>query len=135
MAKPFLNLPALFCNISFSPPATDAPGPEDDNTPDWLRQAAVAKAKPAKHRQAAARQQQPGGGRKAAGASPLSWMSSMKRRSSMDLEDADVQAAIAQAKAKAVPGGWLQIGALGAPDAVAEETELEEARAASYLAR
>ena len=59
----------------------------------------------------------------------------MKRRSSMDLEDGDVQEAIAQAKAKAVPGGWLQMGALGAPDAVKEENELEEARAASYLAR
>ena len=59
----------------------------------------------------------------------------MKRRSSMDLEDGDVQAAIAQAKAKTTPGGWLQVGALGAPDAVGEENELEEARAASSLAR
>lgn len=60
----------------------------------------------------------------------------MKRRSSMDLEDDDIQAAVADAKAKtAVPGGWLQGGSLGAPDAVAEENALEEARAASSLAR
>lgn len=76
----------------------------------------------------------PPAGRKAAPA-PLSWMSKMKRRSSMDLEDDAVQASIAQAKAKAVPGGWLQMGTLGAPDAVQEEKALEEARAASLLSR
>lgn len=119
-----------------APPLLQAavPGAEDNNAPDWLQQATVTKTKPAKHRQAAA-QQQSRGGRKAAGASPLSWMSNMKRRSSMDLEDGDVQAAIAQAKAKTVPGGWLQIGSLGAPDAVAEENALEEARAVSSLSR
>lgn len=59
----------------------------------------------------------------------------MKRRSSMDLDDPAVEAAIATAKAKTVPGGWLQIGALGAPDAVEEENALEAARAASSLPR
>lgn len=119
--------------------STGVPGADDTNTPDWLQQAAVAKPKPTKLRAAAAAcpvcQQRSNGGQKVAVTSTLSWMSSMKRRSSMDLEDGDVQAAIAQAKAKAVPGGWLQMGALGAPDAVDEENELEEARAASSLAR
>eukprot|EP00752_Nemacystus_decipiens_P017433 g15627.t1 len=111
---------------------------EDTNTSDWLQQAADAKSKPTKQRSATAScpvcQQRSNGGHKVATTSTLSWMSSMKRRSSMDLEDGDVQAAIAQAKAKTVPGGWLQIGALGAPDAVEEENELAEARAASSLA-
>lgn len=59
----------------------------------------------------------------------------MKRRSSMDLHDTAVEASIAEAKARTVPGGWLQIGALGAPDALAEAEALEEARAASSLHR
>lgn len=59
----------------------------------------------------------------------------MKRRSSMDLNDQAVEAAIAQAKAKTIPGGWLQMGALGAPDAVEEANALQEARAASSLTR
>eukprot|EP00903_Cladosiphon_okamuranus_P006527 g6378.t1 len=113
-------------------------GAEGANTPDWLQQAStVAKAKPTKHRPATAAcpvcQQRSNGGKKVATMSTLSWMSSMKRRSSMDLEDSDVQAVIAQAKAKTVPGGWLQTGALGAPDAVEEENQLDEARAASSL--
>lgn len=70
-----------------------------------------------------------------AGAAPLSWMGKVTRRSSMDLEDSTVEASIAEAKAKAVPGGWLQVGSLGAPDSVEEERELQEARAASSLAR
>eukprot|EP00752_Nemacystus_decipiens_P003979 g3644.t1 len=111
---------------------------EDTNTSDWLQQAVDAKSEPTKQRSATAScpvcQQRSNGGHKVATTSTLSWMSSMKRRSSMDLEDGDVQAAIAQAKAKTVPGGWLQIGALGAPDAVEEENELAEARAASSLA-
>ncbi|CAM9691092.1 unnamed protein product, partial [Ectocarpus fasciculatus] len=103
--------------------------------PDWLQQATAAPtAKPANHWRGAATQR-PGGGRKAAAQSPLSWMSSMKRRSSMDLNDQGVEAAIAQAKAKTIPGGWLQMGALGAPDAVEEANALEEARAASSLTR
>lgn len=53
----------------------------------------------------------------------------------MDLDDQTVETTVAQAKAKAAPGGWLQIGALGAPDALAEENELEQARAASPLTR
>lgn len=100
--------------------------------PDWIQEADVAKTKPN------ARRKRPGGsgGRKPATAqSPLSWMSSMKRRSSMDLNDEDVEGAIASAKAKTVPGGWLQVGALGAPDAVAAENALEEARAALSLSR
>lgn len=59
----------------------------------------------------------------------------MKRRSSMDLEDEVVEASIAQAKAKLVPGGWLQMGSLGAPDTLQDEKDLEEARAASSLHR
>lgn len=59
----------------------------------------------------------------------------MKRRSSMDLEDPEVEASIAEAKAKAVPGGWMQLGALGAPDSVEEAKALEDARAASSLHR
>lgn len=105
------------------------------NAPDWLQQASAVVAKP-RHHKASASQRRVGGGRKVTAQSPLLWMSSMKRRSSMDLEDSDAQAAIVQAKAKtAVPGGWLQIGALGAPDAVEEGKKLEEARAASSLAR
>lgn len=53
----------------------------------------------------------------------------------MDLNDQGVEEAIAQAKAKTIPGGWLQMGALGAPDAVEEANALEEARAASSLTR
>ncbi|CAM9451765.1 unnamed protein product, partial [Hapterophycus canaliculatus] len=108
---------------------------------DWLRQAAVADTKPnaAKHSQSAtAFQQRSGGGdgvgRKAAAAqSPLAWMSAMKRRSSMDLNDPSVETASDPTKANAVPGGWLQKGAVGAPDAVEEENALEAARAASLL--
>lgn len=59
----------------------------------------------------------------------------MKRRSSMDLEDPEVEASIAEAEARAVPGGWMQLGGLGAPDSVAEEKALEDARAASSLHR
>ncbi|CAM9447366.1 unnamed protein product [Ectocarpus sp. 8 AP-2014] len=105
------------------------------NGPDWLQQATAAPtAKPANRWRGAATQR-PGGGRKAAAQSPLSWMTSMKRRSSMDLNDQGVEEAIAQAKAKTIPGGWLQMGALGAPDAVEEANALEEARAASSLTR
>lgn len=116
-------------------PPTGVPGAEDTNTSDWLQQAAVAKAKPTKHRSATATcpacQQRSNGGQKVATTSSLSWMSSVKRRSSTDSEDSEDKAAIAQAKAKTAPGGWLQTGALGAPDAVEEENELDEARAAS----
>ncbi|CAM9687258.1 unnamed protein product [Scytosiphon promiscuus] len=100
--------------------------------PDWVHQANAAETK------ANATRQRPSGDRRrkvAPAQSPLSWMSSMKRRSSMDLNDDAVEAAIASAKAKTVPGGWLQVGALGAPDAVAAENALEEARAASSLSR
>lgn len=71
-----------------------------------------------------------------ASAPALSWMSKMKRRSSIDsdkdfkVDDDDIAASIAPAKAAAAPGGWLKMGALGAPDAVEEEKALEEARAA-----
>lgn len=68
-------------------------------------------------------------------ATPLSWMSKVKRRSSMDLEDEAVEASVAVAKAAVAPGGWLQMGALGAPDVVEEEKALGEARAASSLER
>ncbi|CAB1112512.1 unnamed protein product [Ectocarpus sp. CCAP 1310/34] len=103
--------------------------------PDWLQQATAASTGKPANRWRGAATQRPGGGRKAAAQSPLSWMSSMKRRSSMDLNDQGVEEAIAQAKAKTIPGGWLQIGALGAPDAVEEANALEEARAASSLTR
>lgn len=62
-------------------------------------------------------------------------MNKMKRRSSMDLEDDEVAANVAQAKAAAVPGGWLTMGTFGAPDAVEEERALEEARVAPSLFR
>lgn len=103
----------------------------EGHTPDWLQQATAAERRPKHQQRVAAPRRRAGGGPKIAAQSPLSWMSSMKRRSSMDLNDPAVEEAIAQAKAKTVPGGWLQLGALGAPDAVEEQNALEEARAAS----
>ena len=61
----------------------------------------------------------------------LSWMSKIKRRSSIDLEDPCVEALVVETKTKAGPGGWMQSGALGAPDSIEDEKALEEARAAS----
>lgn len=97
--------------------------------PSWLRQ--IVAAKTAKHRAHASRSGRPL--RKTA--TPQSWMSKMKRRSSMDLEDEDVELCKKRAAAAAVPGGWLKMGSLGAPDAVDEERALDEARAASFLTR
>lgn len=48
----------------------------------------------------------------------------------MDLEDPAVEEAIAPVKTTVVPGGWLQMGTLGAPDAIEEEKALEKAQAA-----
>lgn len=59
----------------------------------------------------------------------------MRRRSSMDLVDEELEAAVVKAKAASVPGGWLTTGSLGAPDALEEDRALEEARAASSLVR
>ncbi|CAB1112513.1 unnamed protein product [Ectocarpus sp. CCAP 1310/34] len=116
--------------------ASDMPNTGDTNAPDWLQQAAAPSAKPKDRQAASIPQQRSGIARKAAvPASPLSWMKQVKRRSSMDLDDPTVETTVAQAKAKAAPGGWLQIGALGAPDALAEENELEQARAASPRTR
>ena len=116
--------------ISSCPPPTSRPGLPPTaaacNTPDWLLQAAVGGGD--------------GGGPKlkkkltqpSTGVAPsaLSWMTKRKRRSSMDLEDPCVEALVAEAKTKDVPGGWMQSGALGAPDSVDEEQALEEARSA-----
>lgn len=46
-----------------------------------------------------------------------------------------MEAAVVHSKAAAVPGGWLTVGVLGAPDTTEEEKDMEEARAASSLAR
>lgn len=104
------------------------------DTPDWLKQAVVKKMP--KPRATGTTPRTPV---KATGA-PLSWMSTIKRRSSLDLEDTAVETPIADAKSsvvpiKSTPGGWLQMGALGAPDALKEEKALEEAQAASSLRR
>lgn len=107
-------------------PPSSGSAPSVEGGLDWFSKAL---AKP--NRTGRGRQQQG----KTVAPPPLSWMSKMKRRSSMDLEDAEVVAHIAQANAAAVPGGWLTTGTLGAPGFLEEEQALREARAASSLGR
>lgn len=125
---PRLRLPAL---TSVPSRASSDPAASMDGA-DWLQQAALRDHKPKSKKKGAGALCYP---LPKPAKSALSWMSAMKRRSSMDLEDEAVEAAVAQAKAAAVPGGWLTMGTLGAPDAAEEEKALEEAWAASSLAR
>lgn len=107
---------------------------------DWLKQAAVGDHNRQKSRKpgstGAGSNSRPLPTTTSKPAAALSWLSKMKRRSSSDsdkdlkVDDDDVTAPVAPAKKAAAPGGWLQMGTLGAPDAVEEEKALEEGRAA-----
>ncbi|CAM9252395.1 unnamed protein product, partial [Sphacelaria rigidula] len=98
------------------------------NGADWLTQAAVGRNPNRKLKTPGAATAPPRTRPKTKSEPALSWMSKMKRRSSMDLEDEAVEAAAVQAKvaaAAAVPGNWLKMGTLGAPDAVEADRELQ----------
>lgn len=107
------------------------------NVPDWLSQAAASR--PAHQKPRAGKSgwplHRPTAAAASASANPISWMSEMKRSASMYLEDENVKLCKKQAAAATVPGGWLTMGSLGAPDALDEDKALEETRAASSLAR